>query len=61
MIPFIFKLIKKVIFSSILIYSFDVFAPSLNIVIPINFFTILLVVLFDIPAMLCLIIFSLAF
>ena len=56
-----FKLIKKIIVAALFIYSFDVFAVSLNLSIPINFITILLVTIFDIPALMCLVLFSLTF
>ncbi len=56
-----FHIIKKVILAALFIYSFDVFAISLNLSIPINFFTILLVTFFDVPAMFCLVLFSIVF
>ncbi len=58
MILMFFKLLKKVIFSSLLIYSFDVLVSSFNYSIPINFFSIFLVSMFDIPALFCLVLFS---
>lgn len=61
MVKKFFSLIKKIIFSTILIYSFDVFAVSLNLSIPINLITILLVSLFDFPALICLVLFSFTF
>ena len=61
MIKKLVKLLKKVIFSTLLIYSFDVFAISLKLSIPINIITVLLVTLFDIPALMCLVLFSFAF
>lgn len=57
----LFKVIKKVIVATLLIYSFDVFAVSLNLSIPINFITIALVTMFDVPALACLVLFSLTF
>lgn len=56
-----FKLIKKIIVAALFIYSFDLFAVSLNLSIPINLITILLVTIFDIPALMCLVLFSLTF
>lgn len=53
-----FKIIKKIVFAALLIYSFDVFAVSLNLSIPINFVTILIVSLFEIPALMCLVLFQ---
>ena len=47
MINKIFLLLKRVIFATVLIYSYDlVFFSSINS-IPINYFTILIVSLFD--------------
>lgn len=56
-----FRFLKKIVVAALLIYSFDVFAVSLNLSIPINFITILLVTIFEIPALICLILFSLVF
>ncbi len=53
-----FIFIKRFIFSALLIYSFDMLGVSLNMSIPINFFTILLVCFFDFSALFCLILFS---
>lgn len=53
------KILKRIVISMLLIYSFDVLAVSLNITIPINIITIALVFLFDIPAIGCLVFFSL--
>lgn len=58
MFKFFFKVIKKIILSTLFIYSFDVFATSLGVSIPINFVTVFLVSVFEIPAILCLILFS---
>lgn len=58
MISKFFLVIKKIIFATFLIYSFDVFAVSLNLIIPINFITVLLVSIFDTSALLCLVLFS---
>ncbi len=56
-----FFLLKRIIVATILIYSFDVFAVSLNLSIPINLGTVLLVSLFEVPALICLVLFSLTF
>lgn len=61
MFSFFFRFVKKIVLASLLIYSFDTFCSSLDIIIPINLFTIFFVGLFDIPALCCLIIFSLTF
>lgn len=57
----LFHLIKKIIVATVLIYSFDIFAVSLNLTIPINIITIALVSIFDIPALVCLVLISLIF
>ncbi len=58
---FLIRIIKKIVFASILIYSFNTFGVSLDLIIPINIFTVLLVTFFDIPAMICLILFFITF
>lgn len=55
----IFKLIRKIVVATLLIYSFDVFSISLGLVIPINFINIILVSLFDFSALVGLFVFSL--
>lgn len=57
----LFRFLKKIILGSLLIYSFDFFAESLNVCIPINLCTVLLVSFFDIPALICLILFFMIF
>lgn len=54
------KIIKKVIFGAFLLYGYNLIAVSFGLVIPINYFTIALAGLFDIPAM-CMLIMSLIF
>lgn len=54
----ILQLLKKVVVAILLLYSFDVFAVSLNLSIPINLITIFLISLFDISALICLVLFS---
>ena len=49
-----FWILKKIIVGMILIYSFNSFGVLMNFVIPINFFTVLLVSIFDISAVFCL-------
>ena len=51
----IIKLIKKMIFGAFLLYGYNLIAVSFNLMIPINFITIVLVSIFDIPAMFLLI------
>lgn len=57
----IFLLIKKVILAVIYIYAYNKLTLPLNIIIPINVFTVSLVTLFGIPSMIMLILFSLIY
>lgn len=57
----VFNLIRKIILSAIIIYAYDSIALPMNIIIPINAVTVLLVSLFGIPAMFGLILFSFIF
>lgn len=61
MISVLFKIIKKIIVAALLIYSFDIFAVSLGLSIPINLITVFLVSIFDFSALICLFLFSLMF
>jgi len=51
----IFKLVKKIIYGFLLIYSFNIILQPLNINIPLNFITVGSVSLFGISAFLSLI------
>lgn len=51
----IIKTIKKIIFAIVLLYSFNLIAVKFGIIIPINYITISLVTLLDIPAMILLV------
>lgn len=59
MLKIIFKILKKVIFAVLLIYAYNKLAFPLNLIIPINILTVLIVSLFGIPAILMLVLFSL--
>lgn len=61
MLTFLFNIVKKVILSSLLIYSFDVFSVSFGLIIPINFITVLIVIIFDVWGLMGLFLFSLTF
>lgn len=50
------KLIKKILFAVFLLYSFNLISFNFNIIIPINFITVLLVALLDLPGMITLLI-----
>ena len=60
MINKFFLIIKKIVVSALMLYSFNVIVSSLNLSIPINFINIMLVSIFDFFALVCLIIFSFA-
>ena len=55
----IFNIIKKMVVAVLLIYGYNKLALPLDIVIPMNIFTILLVTLFGIHSILMLILFFL--
>lgn len=59
MLKKVFNIIKKIIVAVLLIYAYNKLALPLNIIIPINIITILLVALCGIPSILMLILFSL--
>lgn len=61
MINRIFLILKRIIFSTLLIYSYDLLNLSSKTIIPINFFTVFLVSFFGFFAMLGLICFSFIF
>lgn len=55
MLKKIFVVIKKIVFSSFLLYGYNLLAVPLNIIIPINFFNIGIISLLGIPALFSLI------
>lgn len=59
MIKTLMLIIKKVILGLLLLYAYNVIAFPLNVVIPINVFTILFVTVLGFPAMIGLCLFSL--
>ena len=50
----IFKIMKKIVIGALLLYSYNLIAVSFNMMIPINWITILLVAFLDIPGILLL-------
>lgn len=56
-----FRGLKRIVLSSVLIYSLNVFISSLGISIPINFVTLFFVSIFDVSALFYLILFSVLF
>ena len=55
MLKKIFELIKKIVFSVFIIYSFNLIAEPLNLIIPINIITVGLITILGMPALLSLI------
>ena len=58
MIKNIFNVIKKIIMSILFIYAYNKLALPLDVVIPMNIITVLLVSTFGIPSILMLVLFS---
>lgn len=56
MIKKILELIKKIIFSTFFLYAYNLIAAPLNLFIPINIFTILLLSILGLPSLLALIV-----
>ena len=50
------KIIKKVVMAFFLIYGFNYFMVPLNLIIPMNYFTIISVSIFGIPMLMVLVI-----
>lgn len=59
MLKKIFGVIKRVVMAVLFIYAYNKFALPLNVIIPINMITVLLVSLCGIPSVLMLVLFSL--
>ena len=55
MLKFIFKIIKRVVISSFLLYAYNILMQPMNLMIPINIFTVLALSILGVPALLCLI------
>ena len=45
----ILKILKKIIIGLVLLFGYNTFLSSLNVMIPINVFTIIFASLFDVP------------
>ena len=54
MISKLIKLLKKVLFSIVVIYSLDLILRGFNIVVPINYYTILIVTILGFPGLIML-------
>jgi len=61
MINKFFFIIKRIVVSALMLYSFNVIVSSLNFSIPINVINIILISVFDVFALMCLIVFSFTF
>lgn len=51
----ILKILKKIVFSSFLLYGYNLLALPINIIVPINIITILTLTLFGTPSLFALI------
>ena len=49
MLKFLFQIIKKVVIGMIILFGYNTFLSSLNLMIPINIITITIASLFDVP------------
>lgn len=54
----IFKVIKKIIFSSFLLYGYNLIAVNFNLIIPINIFNVVVISILGVPFLIGLIIFK---
>lgn len=54
MIKIIYNILKRVVLSFIMIYTFDLILKGFNVIIPINYYTIGIVTLLGIPGLLLL-------
>ncbi len=48
---YIIKYLKKFVLGGFLLYAYNLIAVTFNIIVPINFFTITTVAIFDIPGL----------
>lgn len=59
MLKLILKVIKKIIIGMIILFGYNTFLSSLNLIIPINIVTIIIASLFDVPGIIGLVVFLL--
>lgn len=59
MFKFLLKIIKKVVIGMILLFGYNTFLSSLNLMIPINVITIVIASIFDVPGIIALALFLL--
>lgn len=55
MLKILFKIIKRIVISSFLLYGYNLLVQPLGLIIPINVFTIGAISILGVPALLCLI------
>ena len=55
MLKFIFKIIKRIIVSSFLLYAYNLLVQPIGLIIPINVFTVGALTILGVPALLALI------
>lgn len=55
MLKYLFKMIKRIIISSFLLYGYNIIVQSLGLIIPINIVTVGTLTLLGVPSLLCLI------
>lgn len=55
MLKTIFKYIKRIVLSIFILYGYNLISQSLGLMIPINIYTVALLTIFGIPALLALI------
>lgn len=55
MLKLMFKIIKRIVISSFLLYGYNLLIQPIGLIIPINVFTVGALTLLGIPALLCLI------
>ena len=54
----VFEILKKVVLSFVILYSYNLIAVNFNMIIPINLFSVLIVSILGAPALLALILFK---
>lgn len=54
----IIKILRRIVFAVILLYSFNLIAVKFGVIVPINYITVILMTILDVPA-LVLMVFSL--
>lgn len=55
MLKILFKIIKRIVISSFLLYGYNLLVQPIGLIIPINIFTVGVLSVLGVPALLCLI------